>query len=117
MGTAFSWDFFPKSWLSAAVKERVLGQAGRQNEAHGLVECLFVNIERSTKASYSVFVIPTLAGECDGVPKPRSHGDKPVITRPPVRPPDPPCRTPVPPRLEQRPDLIAGTAEEMPSSV
>ncbi|KFU88872.1 Oligophrenin-1, partial [Chaetura pelagica] len=57
------------------------------------------------------------AGECDGVPKPRSHGDKPVITRPPVRPPDPPCRTPVPPRLEQRPDLIAGTAEEMPSSV
>ncbi|KAM8987689.1 oligophrenin-1 isoform 2-T2 [Ara ararauna] len=56
-------------------------------------------------------------GECDGVPKPRSHGDKPVITRPPVRPPDPPCRTPVPPKLEQRPDLIAGTAEEMPSSV
>ncbi|KGL89722.1 Oligophrenin-1, partial [Charadrius vociferus] len=56
-------------------------------------------------------------GECDGVPKPRSHGDKPVIMRPPVRPPDPPCRTPVPPRLEQRPDLIAGTAEEMPSSV
>ncbi|XP_075017978.1 oligophrenin-1 [Calonectris borealis] len=56
-------------------------------------------------------------GEYDGVPKPRSHGDKPVITRPPVRPPDPPCRTPVPPRLEQRPDLIAGTAEEMPSSV
>ncbi|NXF44698.1 OPHN1 protein, partial [Oceanites oceanicus] len=56
-------------------------------------------------------------GECDGVPKPRSHGDKPVITRPPVRPPDPPCRAPVPPRLEQRPDLIAGTAEEMPSSV
>ncbi|XP_010012034.1 PREDICTED: oligophrenin-1-like, partial [Nestor notabilis] len=56
-------------------------------------------------------------GECDGVPKPRSHGDKPVITRPPVRPPDPPCRTPVPPKLEQRPDLIAVTAEEMPSSV
>nr|XP_009935579.1 PREDICTED: oligophrenin-1 [Opisthocomus hoazin] len=56
-------------------------------------------------------------GEYDGVPKPRSHGDKPVITRPPVRPPDPPCRTPVPPRLEQRPDLIAGTAEETHSSV
>ncbi|KFP17065.1 Oligophrenin-1, partial [Egretta garzetta] len=63
------------------------------------------------------FAILNLAGEYDGVPKPRSHGDKPVITRPPVRPPDPPCRTPVPPRLEQRPDLIAGTAEEMPSSV
>ncbi|XP_035751535.1 oligophrenin-1 [Egretta garzetta] len=60
---------------------------------------------------------PGVSGEYDGVPKPRSHGDKPVITRPPVRPPDPPCRTPVPPRLEQRPDLIAGTAEEMPSSV
>ncbi|RMC08186.1 hypothetical protein DUI87_15221 [Hirundo rustica rustica] len=56
-------------------------------------------------------------GDCDGVPKPRSHGDKPVITRPPVRPPDPPCRTPIPPKPEQRPDLIAGTAEEMPSSV
>ncbi|XP_050569376.1 oligophrenin-1 isoform X1 [Cygnus atratus] len=56
-------------------------------------------------------------GEFDGVPKPRSHGDKPVIMRPPVRPPDPPCRTPVPQKLEQRPDLIAGTAEEMPSSV
>ncbi|NXB49908.1 OPHN1 protein, partial [Leucopsar rothschildi] len=56
-------------------------------------------------------------GDCDGVPKPRSHGDKPVITRPPVRPPDPPCRTPIPPKLEQRPDLIAGTAEDMPSSV
>ncbi|KFO72044.1 Oligophrenin-1, partial [Cuculus canorus] len=56
-------------------------------------------------------------GEYDGIPKPRSHGDKPVITRPPVRPPDPPCRTPVLPRLEQRLDLIAGTAEEMPSSV
>ncbi|XP_026704634.1 oligophrenin-1 [Athene cunicularia] len=56
-------------------------------------------------------------GECDGVPKPRSHGDKPVITRPPVRPPDPPCRAPVPPRLEPRPDLAAGSAEETPSSV
>uniref|UniRef100_A0A8B9D876 Oligophrenin 1 n=1 Tax=Anser cygnoides TaxID=8845 RepID=A0A8B9D876_ANSCY len=56
-------------------------------------------------------------GEFDGVPKPRSHGDKPVIMRPPVRPPDPPCRTPVPQKLEQRPDLVAGTAEEMPSSV
>ncbi|XP_050166694.1 oligophrenin-1 isoform X3 [Myiozetetes cayanensis] len=56
-------------------------------------------------------------GDCDGVPKPRSHSDKPVIMRPPVRPPDPPCRAPVPPKLEQRPDLIAGTAEEMPSSV
>ncbi|OXB79576.1 UNVERIFIED_CONTAM: hypothetical protein H355_010962 [Colinus virginianus] len=56
-------------------------------------------------------------GEYDGVPKPRSHGDKPVITRPPVRPPDPPSRAPVPQKLEQRPDLIAGTAEEMPSSV
>uniref|UniRef100_A0A8C3CCQ4 Oligophrenin 1 n=1 Tax=Cairina moschata TaxID=8855 RepID=A0A8C3CCQ4_CAIMO len=56
-------------------------------------------------------------GEFDGVPKPRSHSEKPVIMRPPVRPPDPPCRTPVPQKLEQRPDLIAGTAEEMPSSV
>uniref|UniRef100_A0A8C4JH62 Oligophrenin 1 n=1 Tax=Dromaius novaehollandiae TaxID=8790 RepID=A0A8C4JH62_DRONO len=56
-------------------------------------------------------------GEYDGVPKPRSHGDKPVITRPPVRPPDPPCRTPAPQKLEQKPDLAAAAAEEMPSSV
>ncbi|NXQ36968.1 OPHN1 protein, partial [Alaudala cheleensis] len=56
-------------------------------------------------------------GDCDSVPKPRSHGDKPVISCPPVRPPDPPCRTLIPPKLEQRPDLIAGTAEEIPSSV
>ncbi|RMC22098.1 hypothetical protein DUI87_02971 [Hirundo rustica rustica] len=55
-------------------------------------------------------------GDCDGVPKPHSHGDKPVITRPPVRPPDPPCQTPIPLKLEQRPDLIAATAE-MPSSM
>ncbi|XP_015715503.1 oligophrenin-1 isoform X4 [Coturnix japonica] len=56
-------------------------------------------------------------GEYNGIPKPRPHGDKPVITRPPMRPPDPPCRAPIPQKLEQRPDLIAGTAEEMPSSV
>ncbi|XP_062440541.1 oligophrenin-1 isoform X1 [Rhea pennata] len=56
-------------------------------------------------------------GEYDGVPKPRSHSEKPIITRPPVRPPDPPCRTPVPQKLEQKPDLIAGAAEETPSSV
>ncbi|NWU41061.1 OPHN1 protein, partial [Hylia prasina] len=56
-------------------------------------------------------------GDCDGVPKPRSHGDKPVITHPPVRPLDPLCRIPIPPKLEQRPDLIAGTPQEMPSSM
>ncbi|NXI52078.1 OPHN1 protein, partial [Chloroceryle aenea] len=114
---------------------RAAGQGERKDRNHsrvghvtsqlalpGLVLSVTCSILRaqgspSTKASYSLLVTFNLAGEFDGVPKPRSHGDKPVIMRPPVRPPDPPCRAPVPPRLEQRPDLTAGTAEEVPSSV
>ncbi|KAM9127737.1 oligophrenin-1 isoform 1-T1 [Pangshura tecta] len=56
-------------------------------------------------------------GEYDTFTKARSPGDKPVITRPPVRPPDPPCRAPPSQKLEQKPEPIAGGAEEMPSSV
>ncbi|XP_006274791.2 oligophrenin-1 [Alligator mississippiensis] len=62
-------------------------------------------------------VIYSKEGDYDSFTKARSHGDKPVITRPPVRPPDPPCRAPTPQKLEQKPELIAGGAEEMPSSV
>ncbi|XP_019391761.1 PREDICTED: oligophrenin-1 [Crocodylus porosus] len=62
-------------------------------------------------------VIYSKEGDYDSFTKVRSHGDKPVITRPPVRPPDPPCRAPTPQKLEQKPELIAGGAEEMPSSV
>uniref|UniRef100_A0A8D0G0R9 Oligophrenin-1 n=1 Tax=Sphenodon punctatus TaxID=8508 RepID=A0A8D0G0R9_SPHPU len=47
----------------------------------------------------------------------RSPGEKPVITRPPVRPPDPPCRAPTPQKLEQKPEVTAGGTEETPSSV
>ncbi|XP_038272260.1 oligophrenin-1 isoform X1 [Dermochelys coriacea] len=56
-------------------------------------------------------------GEYDTFTKARSPGDKPVITRPPVRPPDPPCRAPPSQKLEQKPEPIAGGTEEMPSSV
>ncbi|XP_074863885.1 oligophrenin-1 isoform X2 [Carettochelys insculpta] len=56
-------------------------------------------------------------GEYDSFPKVRSPGDKPVITRPPVRPPDPPCRAAASQKLEQKSEPVAGGIEEMPSSV
>ncbi|KAJ7310371.1 hypothetical protein JRQ81_007282 [Phrynocephalus forsythii] len=56
-------------------------------------------------------------GDCEGFVKARSHGEKPVITRPPVRPPDPPCKAPTPQRTEPKPDLLAGGTEEVSSSV
>ncbi|XP_072837295.2 oligophrenin-1 isoform X1 [Pogona vitticeps] len=56
-------------------------------------------------------------GECEGLVKARSHGEKPVITRPPVRPPDPPCKVPTPQKTEPKPDLIMGGTDEVSSSV
>ncbi|KFR12887.1 Oligophrenin-1, partial [Opisthocomus hoazin] len=109
------------AWLHQGC--RVQSPHGRASASRASVSCTAGAVRTSGERSrrlgrgQTVFVISNLTGEYDGVPKPRSHGDKPVITRPPVRPPDPPCRTPVPPRLEQRPDLIAGTAEETHSSV
>ncbi|XP_066496141.1 oligophrenin-1 [Tiliqua scincoides] len=56
-------------------------------------------------------------GEYDGLSKARSHGEKPVITRPPVRPPDPPCKAPMPQKQEPKPELVSGGLGETPSSV
>ncbi|XP_044293784.1 oligophrenin-1 isoform X2 [Varanus komodoensis] len=58
-------------------------------------------------------------GEYDGVIKARSPGEKPVIMRPPVRPPDPPCKAPALQKPEAKPELIlgAGTGEAVPSVV
>ncbi|XP_030064811.1 LOW QUALITY PROTEIN: oligophrenin-1 [Microcaecilia unicolor] len=56
-------------------------------------------------------------GEYDGVNKVRSPGERPVITRPPVRPPDPPCRAPAPQKFEQKTDLVQGGTEDIPASV
>ncbi|XP_061454289.1 oligophrenin-1 isoform X2 [Rhineura floridana] len=47
-------------------------------------------------------------GDCEGFTKARSSGEKAVITRPPVRPPDPPCKTPTPQTAEPKPELMTG---------
>uniref|UniRef100_A0A5F8H0M6 Oligophrenin 1 n=1 Tax=Monodelphis domestica TaxID=13616 RepID=A0A5F8H0M6_MONDO len=55
-------------------------------------------------------------GDYDSFSKVRSPGEKPAITRPPVRPPDPPCRAIMPQKPEPKPDPMAGgTQETMPS--
>lgn len=56
-------------------------------------------------------------GEYEGLSKARPHGDKPVITRPPVRPPDPPCKVPTPQKQEPKPELVSGVSAEPHSSV
>ncbi|KAH0630883.1 hypothetical protein JD844_004204 [Phrynosoma platyrhinos] len=56
-------------------------------------------------------------GEYEGFVKARSPGEKPVIMRPPVRPPDPPCKVPTPQKPEPKPDLIVGGTGEASSSV
>uniref|UniRef100_A0A9L0IAR0 Uncharacterized protein n=1 Tax=Equus asinus TaxID=9793 RepID=A0A9L0IAR0_EQUAS len=56
-------------------------------------------------------------GDSDSFSKVRPPGDKPTIIRPPVRPPDPPCRVAAPQKPEPKPDIVAGNAGEIPSSV
>uniref|UniRef100_A0A8C9PTJ7 Oligophrenin-1 n=1 Tax=Spermophilus dauricus TaxID=99837 RepID=A0A8C9PTJ7_SPEDA len=56
-------------------------------------------------------------GDTDSVSKVRPPGEKPTIIRPPVRPPDPPSRAATPQKPEPKPDIIAGNAGEIPSSV
>ncbi|XP_067327593.1 oligophrenin-1 isoform X2 [Anolis sagrei] len=56
-------------------------------------------------------------GESESFVKARSPGEKPVITRPPMRPPDPPCKVPTPQKPEPKPDLIVGGPGEASSSV
>ncbi|XP_048338277.1 oligophrenin-1-like [Sphaerodactylus townsendi] len=55
-------------------------------------------------------------GDSDGFARVRSPGEKPTITRPPVRPPDPPCKAPVTQKLETKPELLtSGPGEALPS--
>ncbi|XP_028923693.1 oligophrenin-1 [Ornithorhynchus anatinus] len=54
-------------------------------------------------------------GDADAAGRLRSPGDRPALTRPPMRPPDPPARTLVPQRPEPRPEPPA--AEGIPPSV
>uniref|UniRef100_A0A8W4FEU2 Oligophrenin 1 n=1 Tax=Sus scrofa TaxID=9823 RepID=A0A8W4FEU2_PIG len=56
-------------------------------------------------------------GDSDSFSKVRPPGEKPTIIRPPVRPPDPPCRAATPQKPEPKPDIVAGNAGEIPSSV
>ncbi|ETE65932.1 Oligophrenin-1, partial [Ophiophagus hannah] len=55
-------------------------------------------------------------GDYESFPKARLPGEKPVITRPPMRPPDPPCKAPGPQKVEAKTDQVVGTAAEAPSS-
>uniref|UniRef100_A0A3Q1LLP5 Oligophrenin-1 n=1 Tax=Bos taurus TaxID=9913 RepID=A0A3Q1LLP5_BOVIN len=56
-------------------------------------------------------------GDSDSFSKVRPPGEKPTIIRPPVRPPDPPCRATTTQKPEPKPDVMAGNAGEIPSSV
>ncbi|XP_043751883.1 oligophrenin-1 isoform X3 [Cervus elaphus] len=56
-------------------------------------------------------------GDSDNFSKVRPPGEKPTIIRPPVRPPDPPCRATTTQKPEPKPDVMAGNAGEIPSSV
>lgn len=55
-------------------------------------------------------------GDYEGFARVRSPGEKPTIVRPPVRPPDPPCKAPPPQKLELKPELSSGgPGEALPS--
>ncbi|XP_012887100.1 PREDICTED: oligophrenin-1 [Dipodomys ordii] len=56
-------------------------------------------------------------GEAEIFSKVRPPGEKPTIIRPPIRPPDPPCRAATPQKPEPKPDTVAGNAGDIPSSV
>eukprot|EP00069_Balaena_mysticetus_P021341 bmy_13637T0 len=56
-------------------------------------------------------------GDSDSFSIVRPPGEKPTIIRPPVRPPDPPCRATTTQKPEPKPDIMTGNAGEIPSSV
>ncbi|TEA10779.1 hypothetical protein DBR06_SOUSAS47110001, partial [Sousa chinensis] len=56
-------------------------------------------------------------GDSDSFSTVRPPGEKPTIIRPPVRPPDPPCRATTTQKPEPKPDIVTGNAGEIPSSV
>ncbi|KAL6076989.1 hypothetical protein STEG23_005139, partial [Scotinomys teguina] len=55
--------------------------------------------------------------DTDCFSKVRPPGEKQTIIRPPVRPPDPPCRASTSQKPEPKPDTVSGNAGEIPSSV
>ncbi|GAB1302992.1 Oligophrenin-1 [Apodemus speciosus] len=54
--------------------------------------------------------------DTDCFSKVRPPGEKQTIIRPPVRPPDPPCRSSTSQKPEPKPETVSGNAEEIPSS-
>ncbi|XP_063793146.1 oligophrenin-1 isoform X2 [Pseudophryne corroboree] len=56
-------------------------------------------------------------GDYDNISKVRSPGERPVISRPPVRPPDPPCRAAIASKTEPRADVNVSGKEDIPASV
>ncbi|XP_069468619.1 oligophrenin-1 [Ambystoma mexicanum] len=60
---------------------------------------------------------PNKESDSDSIHKARSPGERPVIVRPPVRPPDPPCRATVPTKPEQKATPLPVGPENIPSSV
>ncbi|XP_015277112.1 PREDICTED: oligophrenin-1 isoform X2 [Gekko japonicus] len=58
-------------------------------------------------------------GDYEGFARVRSPGEKPTITRPPVRPPDPPCKAPPLQKLEPKAEVSSGggPGEVLPSVV
>uniref|UniRef100_A0ABI7X512 Oligophrenin 1 n=1 Tax=Felis catus TaxID=9685 RepID=A0ABI7X512_FELCA len=56
-------------------------------------------------------------GDSDSFSKVRPLGEKPTIVRPPVRPPDPPCRAATPQKPEPKPDIVVSNAGGISSSV
>ncbi|XP_069066265.1 oligophrenin-1 [Pleurodeles waltl] len=61
--------------------------------------------------------VPNKESDCDSIHKARSPGERPVIVRPPVRPPDPPCRATATPKPEQKASQPPGGPEDIPPSV
>lgn len=56
-------------------------------------------------------------GDLENISKVRSPGERPVISRPPVRPPDPPCRVALIPKVELKTDVNSGVKEDITASV
>ncbi|XP_034341409.1 oligophrenin-1 isoform X1 [Arvicanthis niloticus] len=56
-------------------------------------------------------------GDADCFSKVRPPGEKQTIIRPPVRPPDPPCRSSASQKPDPKPETVSGNAEDIPSSV
>lgn len=67
--------------------------------------------------SLSKFLLFSFPGDSDSFSTVRPPGEKPTIIRPPVRPPDPPCRATTTQKPEPKPDIVTGNAGEIPSSV